>query len=651
MISFKDFLQSLNESSEVDKLDHLEHVEDHIIHSGHIGVEHAARTLMAIRDKLNGEDSKVKLSTKYDGAPSLVFGINPENNKYFVASKSAFNATPKLNYSHEDIENNHRSSPGLQRKLKVAFDNLKNILPKSGVYQGDMMYSKDDLIDKDDNYSFTPNTIQYSTPKNSEEGKKINQAKIGIVIHTKYHGDTISKMKAGWDVDHKQFKEHPEVHVINPELDNLKTLSDSDNGKFNDHLESARKHYAKAKDEAFASLELTYPYIKSYINNAVRQGTQPTTDDLNDYLNTKFDDEVESLKTPAGRESRRKKNREILDAINVNKKSYDSIFDMHKSLQDAKGVLIKHLNKNASPYKHTIGDEKTNPEGYVAVKYGVGPKSIQTQMPSKLVDRSDFSKKNFANAKFVKTKNPIVMAYGRMNPPTLGHRILADRVKEEADKRGCGHVVVLSHTTGDTSNPLSPEEKLAHAKRFMPQTTLKLSDPKSPSFIQQARDLNKAGHDELVMVAGADRVADFKKALESQNGKDYNFKRITVVSAGERDADSVGVEGISSTKMREFAKKDDWASFKKASPPDVSESHVRALYDSLQKSLKINNEKNQAKKDSSKKTVKKVKKSLKEEGGAGEVGTNKLVDRYLIDTPGQPNRISIINKIMKGRKK
>jgi len=99
---------------------------------------------------------------KYDGSPSIVYGHNPENNKFFVASKSAFNKNPKLNYTPEDIEKNHGHAPGLVEKLKAGLEHLPKIAPKKGVYQGDVMYTHNDLKKEGDKTSFTPNTITYT---------------------------------------------------------------------------------------------------------------------------------------------------------------------------------------------------------------------------------------------------------------------------------------------------------------------------------------------------------------------------------------------------------------------------------------------------------------------------------------------------------
>ena len=126
MINFKKFL---SESSNDDKLTHLEHVEDHVVHGGSEGFAHAFHTLNGVHEKLKGKDNDTKITMKYDGSPSVVFGKHPESGKFFVGSKSVFNKKPKLNYTHEDIQKNHGHSAGLVSKLKAKSTRRKRNIP------------------------------------------------------------------------------------------------------------------------------------------------------------------------------------------------------------------------------------------------------------------------------------------------------------------------------------------------------------------------------------------------------------------------------------------------------------------------------------------------------------------------------------------
>ena len=141
------FAKFLSESVAADdKLKHLEHAEDHPINAGAAGFKHAADTLNAVHNQLLRKDgSNVKVTMKYDGSPSIVFGHHPQTGKFFVASKSAFNVKPKINYTDQDIEANHGHAPGLVSKLKFALKHLPKVTPKGAVYQGDIMHTPEDV--------------------------------------------------------------------------------------------------------------------------------------------------------------------------------------------------------------------------------------------------------------------------------------------------------------------------------------------------------------------------------------------------------------------------------------------------------------------------------------------------------------------------
>ena len=194
----------------------------------------------------------------------------------------------------------------------------------------------------------------------------------------------------------------------------------------------------------------------------------------------------------------------------------------------------------------------------------------------------------------LQTKSPVVMAFGRMNPPTVGHEKLVNRVKEIAKDYNAPHHVIISHSVDANKNPLDAKTKLKHAKRFFPGTHLETSDKENPTFLQHAARLNAAGHDHLVMVAGSDRIPEYEKKLHDYNGTKeknskalFNFKKIELKSAGQRDPDSEGVEGMSASKMREHAKKNDFLSFKKGVPEHVPEKHARELFHDVRRGMGI----------------------------------------------------------------
>lgn len=191
-----------------------------------------------------------------------------------------------------------------------------------------------------------------------------------------------------------------------------------------------------------------------------------------------------------------------------------------------------------------------------------------------------------------KNLNPVVMSFGRMNPPTTGHGKLVDKVKEVADEHNAPHEIILSHSQDPKKNPLSQEDKIKHAKRFFPGANIVGSSKDLPSLIHHAKRLNNLGHRHLIVVAGSDRVDQYKKLLNTYNGThekaEFNFQKISVVSAGQRDPDAEGLEGMSASKMREHAANGNFNEFKKGVPEHVSEKHAKSLYDDVRKGLGVN---------------------------------------------------------------
>jgi cytidyltransferase-like protein len=189
-----------------------------------------------------------------------------------------------------------------------------------------------------------------------------------------------------------------------------------------------------------------------------------------------------------------------------------------------------------------------------------------------------------------------VFTFGRMNPPTTGHLKLIDKVKEVAHKHNATHSVVTSHSQDAKKNPLSPEQKLKHLKRYSPGTHFETSSKEHPTFLSHAEKLHKQGVTHLHMVVGSDRVKEMKDKLHKYNGTHkgalYNFKKITVHSAGHRDPDAEGSEGMSGTKMREHAKSNNHKEFRKGVPEHISDKHSKELMHDTRKGMGLHEDVN-----------------------------------------------------------
>jgi hypothetical protein len=185
-----------------------------------------------------------------------------------------------------------------------------------------------------------------------------------------------------------------------------------------------------------------------------------------------------------------------------------------------------------------------------------------------------------------------VLAYGRMNPPTTGHLKVINKVQDVAKEVGGEHHMVVSHSNDSKKNPLSSEQKVKHLRRYAPGANIKAASKDNPTIFSHAAELHKQGVTHLHIVAGSDRVDEYKKKFKELNGKPnkdgkvpFKFKKITVHSSGERDPDAEGDEGMSGTKMREHAKNNDFKSFRKGVPSHVSDNDAKELMNDVRKGM------------------------------------------------------------------
>ena len=178
-----------------------------------------------------------------------------------------------------------------------------------------------------------------------------------------------------------------------------------------------------------------------------------------------------------------------------------------------------------------------------------------------------------------------VMSWGRMNPPTVGHEKLANKVMSIAKANGGIPIIYLSHSQDAKKNPLSYEDKYMFARAaFGPM----IQKSNAKTIIQVMQELEKK-YSDIILVVGADRIVEFETLLNKYNGKDYTFNSIKVVSAGERDPDAEGVEGMSASKMRAAAASGDEAAFKSGLPKKL-QSLGQEVYDMVRSGMKITEE-------------------------------------------------------------
>lgn len=174
------------------------------------------------------------------------------------------------------------------------------------------------------------------------------------------------------------------------------------------------------------------------------------------------------------------------------------------------------------------------------------------------------------------------MTFGRMNPPTVGHQKLVDKVRAVARLEKGDAAVYLSHSQDKNKNPLQYTDKIKFVKKAFGNVVVM---SKANTIIKVLQEVEKK-YQRVVLVVGSDRVQDMSKLLQNYNGKDYNFDEIKVISAGERDPDAEGVEGMSASKMRAAAEEEDFVKFKSGLPP-LLQRDAQKVYDALRKGMKL----------------------------------------------------------------
>ena len=397
----------LKESKEAKNL-HLEHLEDNVLNRGVSGARESIDFLRSLRNMLAGNTgSKINVTTKWDGAPAIFAGTNPENGKFFVGTKSVFAKNAKLNYTDDDIDENHPSG-GLNEKLKLALA----FLPKlgiRGILQGDMMFSKGDIktetIEREEYITFQPNTIVYAVPANSKLAKTMLAAQVGVVFHTSYSGKTLETMKASFNIDIGHLSTTKDVWFRDASFTDASgsaTFTAEETAEITSILSNAGRVFQSIPAltlNRIAASETYLTQIKTFNNTKVREGkkiadTRVHTQELINYVEAKLNKEILAAKKEDTKQKRIKEKNEVMRFYRSNAIQLKQIFDLMNLIVDAKLMIIRKLEtiKSIGTFVRTDdGFKITAPEGFVAVDH-VG-KAL------KLVDRLEFSHKNFTAQK------------------------------------------------------------------------------------------------------------------------------------------------------------------------------------------------------------------------------------------------------------
>lgn len=388
---------------------HLEHLEDLVFNRGWAGAEEALNYIDSLRHMLaEGTGTTTQLTVKWDGSPAIICGIDPEDGKFFVGTKSVFaKGEPKRCKSTRDIQAWYSHEPTLADMLEAALKYLRE-LRIGGIVQGDLMFTPGDLsiveINDEDCYVFTPNTITYAVPVKSALGQRVAQAQIGIIFHTTYTGDSWDSLSAEFGVNVSGFTQTKNVwfdDATYKDYTGVASLTPSENTKIQQYLEATAATMQKLgqgrfdivlQDKEFSRM------IKPFINQQIRSGAQvgEPTQFLQKFINNYEQEQMKGIEQLSGglegraAQARIAKIKAREDWIADNSNSLLGVLAVYKRIIELKGMLIRKLNQVegiGTFQKTNDGYRVTAPEGFVAIGHDGGA--------VKLVDRLEFSRTNF----------------------------------------------------------------------------------------------------------------------------------------------------------------------------------------------------------------------------------------------------------------
>ena len=388
------------------KRTHLQHIEDIILTDGHAGGTSVIEYFQGILQTLQGSaDQPINVSVKWDGAPAVVCGTNPENGRWFVGTKGVFGKTPKLNYTKDDISRNH-GTDDLGQKLLKCLVHLKK-LNIQGIVQGDYMFDRDTLQRQstagENQVTFKPNTITYAVPEDSDLGKQMAAAQLGIIFHTTYTGDRIDNLQAKYGADVAAFARTPDVWFDNATYKNVSGTANftaEEQAQFTAGMEKLKALLTKVPTNLSAMLGVNkdfLPFFMLFINDQIKKGVLPT--DTNEYLKGfaefyqgRMQQQAAGLKAQKALQLRQQKMKDMPLFLKQMQKPLAAMMAFYKEVIALKKLTLDKMNKATAigTFAQTdSGLEVTDPEGFVAVG--------KTGDAVKLVDRLGFSRKNLTS--------------------------------------------------------------------------------------------------------------------------------------------------------------------------------------------------------------------------------------------------------------
>lgn len=398
-------MKTLKSFIKEDKNTHMEHLEDLIFNEGVAGTKQAIKFLRDLRDMLaSSAKSKVTSTVKWDGAPAIFAGIDPRDGKFFIAKKGVFNKEPKIYKTVAEIDADTEGD--LAAKFKVALQEFSKLGIKKGVYQGDLMFTQSDLkletIEGSKYVTFHPNTIVYAVPAESDLAKQIKKAKIGVVWHTTYTGNSFESMSASFGKGIvEKFTQVPSIWMDDAnykDYSGTATFTKAETTKLDGIITKAESLLSSIQTGTLNAISQNPDLmllVKTFGNSKIRAGEKITdtskyVTELFDYIHAKLEPKQKTEKGKAAGEAKRK---EIMAFFaNHDKKEIVKIFDLANTLVDAKHMIVDKMNQagHISTFlKTTNGFKVTGVEGFVAIDHLSGG-------AVKIINRMEFSQSNFS---------------------------------------------------------------------------------------------------------------------------------------------------------------------------------------------------------------------------------------------------------------
>ena len=582
-------------------LKHMIHSEDLIL-NGRQGSMLLLRTFRDIFNALKGNSPVSRITQKIDGSPAVIAASDFHGEK-FVALKHSWDKG-KVFRTLDEIRAAFGEKPDLCAKMEYLFNSLDAIsIPKDEIWHGDFLYHRDDL--KEDTIEgkkyiiFRPNTIVYAIPVDDPLAKTIMNSVIGVAWHTKYTGESFDDIHISFDVSVDSVNQIPEVYQMDariPSLAGRVTMTSEETEKAEQTLDSLdlMVHGITIDDgyEELVSDGDIILLINTYRNYIIKESNRqfPDVQGLKTWIEDRYEKEKEKRKSDKGKAGVEAKKQEVLSVIDRNNDLIMRIYEAQKFATTLKEMFINKLN-SLSSMKSFVSHIS---QGYISTSgEGFAVSDVDGNV-YKLVSRLEFSRNNFSkeiikgwqSEKRMNENNiidqlevlkedkenkekTVALTFGRYQVPTYGHLLLWRKLSEvPADD----HFIYTSHTQDNKKNPLSYETKVALIKAIIKNkkvnAEVKISDAKT--LIDVCISLS-GQYDNLIFVAGSDRIEEMVSLLKKYNGVDtpkgkYEFLSIEGKNAGQRDPDADDITGVSGTKAREIALEGNLDKFSKIVP-------------------------------------------------------------------------------------